>query len=174
MRRAAALLLALVCAACGYRTGFTPPDDVTVGVAFFDNQSKERNLERDLHGPLTDSVQRLVDAPLVTPSAAEYRIEGRVLDFRRRGGIRDTNNVQLETGVRITVEARLMRRGLAGVAGAPSEPEILRMITVSDERGYALDDPDGESQARENALRNIADRIVIELFADLAWDSPAP
>jgi hypothetical protein len=159
-------LLAL-CAACGYRTGYTPPVGATVGVAFFENISKERDLDRDFHVPLTESVQRIVRAPLVQPDRAEYRIDGRILEFRRRNGIRDTDNRLLETGVRITVEARLER-----LAPGASEREVLRRIEVQDERGFALSDPGGEAAARARALRNIADRVVIDLFADLAWDAP--
>lgn len=162
-----ALALLALCAACGYRTGYTPPVGATVGVAFFENISKERDLDRDFHVPLTESVQRIVRAPLVQPDRAEYRIDGRILEFRRRNGIRDTNNKLLETGVRITVEARLER-----LAPGASEREVLRRIEVQDERGYALSDPGGEAAARARALRNIADRVVIDLFADLAWDAP--
>lgn len=162
-----ALALLALCAACGYRTGYTPPVGATVGVAFFENISKERDLDRDFHVPLTESVQRIVRAPLVQPDRAEYRIDGRILEFRRRNGIRDTNNKLLETGVRITVEARLER-----LAPGASEREVVRRIEVQDERGYALSDPGGEAAARARALRNIADRVVIDLFADLAWDAP--
>lgn len=165
-RRLGALLLALGASACGYRTGYTPPVGATVGVAFFENISKERDLDRDFHVPLSESVQRIVRAPLVQPDRAVYRIDGRILDFRRRNGIRDPDNKLLETGVRITVEARLERLGPQG------ELEVLRRIEVQDERGYALSDPGGETAARARALRNIADRVVIDLFADLAWDAP--
>jgi hypothetical protein len=163
----AALLVPLLAGACGYRTGYTPPVGATVGVAFFENISKERDLDRDFHPPLTDAVQRIVRAPLVSPDRAEYRIDGRMLDFRRRNGIRDTDNTLLETGVRITVEARLER-----LNASTGEREVLRRIEVQDERGYALSDSGGEAAARARALRNIADRVVIDLFADLAWDAP--
>ena len=85
----------------------------------------------------------------------------------RRNGIRDTDNRLLETGVRITVEARLER-----LAPGDTEREVLRRIEVQDERGYALSVSGGETEARARALRYIADRVVIDLFADLAWDAP--
>ncbi len=164
---AAATAVALLAAACGYRAGYTPPVGATVGVAFFENLSKERDLDRDLHPPLSESVQRIVRAPLVHPERAEFRIEGRILDFRRRNGIRDTENRLLETGVLISVEARLVHTPLGA-----TEPEVLRVVTVQDERGYNLDEGNGEAEARLRALRNISDRVVIDLFADLAWDAP--
>jgi hypothetical protein len=163
----AVLLLALCAAGCGYRTGYTPPVGATVGVAFFENVSKERDLDRDFHVPLSESAQRIVRAPLVQPDRAEYLITGRILEFRRRNGIRDTDNRLLETGVRITVEARLERLAPGG-----TEREVLRRIEVQDERGYALSVSGGETEARARALRYIADRVVIDLFADLAWDAP--
>jgi hypothetical protein len=49
---------------------------------------------------------------------------------------------------------------------------VLRVVTVQDERGYNLDESNGEAEARLRALRNISDRVVIDLFADLAWDAP--
>ncbi|MBM3990682.1 MAG: hypothetical protein FJ298_06700 [Planctomycetes bacterium] len=161
------VLVALAASACGYRSGYTPPGGSSVGVAFFENVSKERDLDRDFHLPLTDSVQRIVRAPLVAPDRARYRIDGRMLDFRRRNGIRSANNSLLETGVRITVEARLERRN-----PDTGELEVLRRIEVQDERGYVQGDVGGEAGARARALRNLADRVVIDLFADLAWEAP--
>ncbi|MCY3002186.1 MAG: LPS assembly lipoprotein LptE [Planctomycetota bacterium] len=161
-----ALVLAGLLGACGYSTGFRPPEGRTVGVAFFENVSKLRDLDRDLQGPLSEAVQRIVHAPLVSPELADYRIEGKILEFRRRNGIRDGQNRLLETGVQVVVEARLVRGGSVGPDGLP---EVLRRVRVGDERGYLKSDPLGEAGALERVLRNVSDRIVIELFADLAW-----
>jgi hypothetical protein len=172
---AVSLFAALWLAGCGYRTGFTVPEQRAVGVAIFDNVSRERDLERELHSALTDSVQRLVDAPLVSPSSADLRIDGRITEYIRRSGIRNKDNVRLETGVRITIVASLVRPGTAPPdAASETEPaveavEVLRQVVVSDERGYLLEDPVGEARARELVLRHIADRVVIELFGDLAF-----
>lgn len=172
-RRALAALLVLAAAlasGCGYSTGFTPPEGRSVGVAFFENVSKERDLDRDFHGPLTEAVQRVVHAPLVAAERADYRIQGRMLELRRRNGIRDSQNRLLETGVQVVVEAELV------LAGAPLDaqgrPEVLRRVRVTDERGYVRSDPFGEANARALVLRNIADRVVIDLFADFAWPAP--
>jgi hypothetical protein len=170
---ALAVGLAMGLAGCGYRTGFTLPEQRTVGVAIFDNASKERDLESRLHDALTDSVQRMIDAPLVAPSASDLRIDGRIVEYIRRSGIRNKDNVRLETGVRVTVLARLIRAGaevpeIAEGADVPAN-EVLRQITVSEERGYLLADPVGETCALELVLHHLADRIVIELFADLAF-----
>jgi hypothetical protein len=173
LRRVAALA-ACVLGACGYRAGFTLPEQRTVGVAIFDNSSKQRDVERELHVALTDSVERIVDAPLVAPSAADYKIDGRVIEYVRRGGIRSKDNVRLETGVRITVFARLIRASReARPENAPVDPaDVLRQVTVTDERGYLLDDPIGEVRARELVLHYIADRIVFDLFGDVGSGEP--
>ena len=67
---AIALGLAALLGACGYSTGFKPPEGRSVGVAFFENVSKLRDLDRDLQGPLSEAVQRIVHAPLVSPELA--------------------------------------------------------------------------------------------------------
>ena len=167
-----ALALALAAAACGYTTGFTLPESKNVGVAMFGNDSKERDVERQFHGFLADSVERLVNAPLVSPTDADYVIDGKVVTYERRGGIRSKDNVLLETGVRITVVGRLLRRSRLPGGSADPLGEVLRQVTVTDERGYLLEDPLGEPNARELVLRNIADRLVLDLFADQAYSEP--
>ncbi len=171
-----ALLAATLLSACGYSTGFSLPESKSVGVAVFANDSRERNVESELHGFVTDAVERFVDSRLVSPHLADFVIDGRVVDYHRRGGIRNKSNVLLETGVRIVVVGRLVRRSnTAAGAQATSEGEVgevLRQVTVSDERGYLIADPLGESQARDSALRNIAERLVLDLFADQAYSEP--
>jgi hypothetical protein len=166
--------LALALLGCGYRAGFTIPEQKTVGVAIFGNTSKERDVERDLHGALSEAVQRLVASPLVTPSTADYLIDGYVVEYARRSGIRSKDNVRLETGVRISVVAELVRQTGRADGREPAPEDVVRRVTVFDERGYLLADPLGESRARELVLRNLAERIVVELFADLAFADVAP
>jgi hypothetical protein len=163
---AAAASLALLIAACGYRTGFTVPDAQSVAVEIFGNDSKERDLEVELHDHLTDALDRLIDAPIVTPERADLVIRGTVLEYARRGGIRNTDNVLLENGVRITVQARLVR------PGEDAHEQVLRQLKVADDRGFLVEDPLGEMDARARVLRHIADRLVLDLFGDLAYEAP--
>jgi hypothetical protein len=177
----------MVAAGCGYRTGFEVPDDVrTVGVRLFQNDSKQRDLERELHLWMSDSVQRLVGATLVDPRRADLVLEGRLLDYSRRSGIRSPDNLLLETGVKIALEARLVRpaalalapeqaaptgsRAADGALGVPAVPSgsVLWRRTLSQEFGFRLDEAGGEGRTRERALRSLADRIVLEAFAQLA------
>jgi hypothetical protein len=211
-RASLAVVLALVAGACGYKSGFVLPEGESIGVKVFGNDSKLRDIEMRLHPYLTDSVQRLVSADLVGPARASVWIEGVVLDYVRRGGIRSPDNVQLETGVQIVVLARLVRRveaplpdsatnstdaanagsgsnsgsnsesisratsgttsGARGGAHPGDSPTtlVLREVTVVDERGYLLGDPAGESRAVASVLRNIADRVVLDLMSDLAYE----
>ena len=107
------LLAVLLLCGCGYSSGFFLPDGrVTVGVEFFDNTSPVRDLEAELHGYLTDSVQRMVHARIVPPDEADYVIRGTVVTFARRRGIRSPDNVQLERGIRIAAQAELWEREL--------------------------------------------------------------
>ncbi len=171
--RLVALALAGLCAvigaaSCGYRSGFSLPEGQTIGVKVFDNQCKLRDVEMRLHPYLTDAVQRFVAADLVSPARADVWIEGVVLEYSRRGGIRSSQNVQLETGVLIAVQARLVERLRDPTDGATTR--VLRELTVTDERGYLTSDPLGESNAVTAVLRNVADRLVLDLVADLAYE----
>jgi hypothetical protein len=169
-RRAAAALRGLLAAlglgalgaglaGCGYSTGqVITVERRSVGVEIFDNGSREPDLERDLHLVLSRSVRDLVHAPLVAPAEAELRLQGGILEYRRRGGIRSADNELLETGVGLTVEARLVDR--EGVVLATSRPGTVWV-------GYLVDEVEGEVDARDRALRNIADRIVLDLFTAL-------
>ena len=167
-------LAAIGTGACGYRAGFELGAGQQIGVAIFDNQSLERDIERELHAQLTDAVQRMVASPLVSPGRADYRIEGRVVEYRRRTGIRDIDNRRLESGVQIIVSARLVRAVAPGGRADDDSSRIVREITVSDERGFLFADPLGEASARDEVLRNVADRIVIDLMADSAWNDSRP
>jgi hypothetical protein len=53
------------------------------------------------------------------------------------------------------------------------QDEVLRRVSVSDESGFRLEEPNGELDARDRVLRRIADRIVLELFAPLDYESRA-
>jgi hypothetical protein len=188
------LLGALHGTSCGYATGFTLPDSQTVGVAIFDNDSKQRDIEVEVHSAVTDSLDRMVGATVVDPRNADLVITGTVVTYEHRGGIRDKDNVRLENGVRITIKAQLVRRGSGPPSPQPAEPkkkskgqgkgqgqepdesgdQVLRQITVSDDRGFLIEDQFGESKARANALRYLADRLVLDLFADLAYEAHPP
>ena len=164
-------LLGVLAPACGYRFGLTLPDRAeTVAVEIFANDTRLRDLERDFHQELTQSLSRRVSARLVSVREADLVVRGRLIDFSRRSGIRSTDNELLESGVLIAVEARLERRRPEG------EPELLTSASHVAESGYLLDDPrliggtESELEARERALRNLADRLVMELFEPVSYE----
>lgn len=158
-------------AACGYRTGFLVPEHIgSIGVEIFDNVSKVRDLEAEVHDYVTESLRSRTEAHLVPPSLAELVIRGRVLDYSRRSGIRNRDNQLLETGVEITVEAELVRRR----SDPEAREEVLRRITVDEESGFRLQEPNGEFDAKERVLRRLADRIVLELLAEFTQEGDSP
>jgi hypothetical protein len=132
--RQVAALLAALAPACGYSSGFLVEDPRTVAVEIFQNDSKERDLESELHAELTESMNRMVHAPLVSPSGADLLVRGTLLAYERRSGIRSPQNVLLETGVRISVRAQLVRRrgpyrpggGQGGLPELEGEPDVLQ------------------------------------------------
>ncbi|MAE29713.1 MAG: hypothetical protein CMJ87_12165 [Planctomycetes bacterium] len=147
-------------ASCGYTRGLMPPAPArTVGVAFFGNEGKLPDLERDLHRELVRSLGDLVSAPLAAPQRADATVRGRILSTTRRGGVRDPENSLLESGLRIAVEARLW-----GPEG-PLGPLVRQDTWV----GIRLDRLGRESDARARALAQLADALILELFA-----SPPP
>jgi hypothetical protein len=195
VRGVAALALGLVAGACGYSTGFRPPEGVeTVGVEIFGNDSKLPDLELEMHEALVQSTSRLVHAPIVEPGKADLVLRGRIVEYRRRGGIRSSDNELLETGVRIVVDVQLVRRFPQSAVAPGPEPDrsgeppshrddrismpptaanerVVRPMRATQEFGYRLSEPAAEARARERTLTNLADRIVLVLFSTLAYES---
>ena len=177
-RFAAVLMLfaAGVFGACGYRTGLLAPENArTVGVEFFGNDGPLRDLEVQLQSELSQAVARMVAVRIVDPEGAELLVRGRVVDYSRRSGIRSPQNVLQETGVRITVEASLVdpKRRL-DADGKPLPLRVLRQARTMSESGYRTEEPDGEAAARARALRNLADRLTLDLFGAVAYEPPDP
>jgi len=151
-----ALLGALAGSGCGYSNSLRVSERYpSVGVEFFGNDALERDLERPLQDEMSRALRDMSDAQLVAPSRADAVLRGKILLYNRRSGIRSEDNVLLETGVRIDVEASLYRRGVA-------KPE--RTTKVSSAVGYTLDDPGNEIDARNRALRHIAEELILTLL----------
>lgn len=170
-----ALALALL-PGCGWHTGLVPPGGAhSVGVEYFDNDTPERDIEAELSGELGRSLLQLVDAPVVPPEEADVVLQGRIEVYRRRGGVRNEDNVLLEAGVRIAVRAELVDRRSGTALGST------RAAVWSN---YAVDVATNEREARRRALRYIADQLVLDLFTPPSYEgtpeasppepSPAP
>lgn len=161
-RRGALPLLVLTAflAGCGYSTGFQlAPEYGAVGIEVFANDSFEPDLERDLHLQLTRSARNLLSAPVRSPGNADLVIRGRILSFGRRPGVRSGGNLLQETAVRIQVEAELWDRRSGETVAGPLKFE--RSV------GYALDARGQELEALGRTLKNLADRVVLDLVPRL-------
>lgn len=158
MRAVVLCALALLGAACGYRAGLPVAEDyASIGVEIFGNESYERDLERAVHAELTRAVRDMCDVPLEAPGQAQVIVRGRIVDYQRRGGVRTPENQLLETGLTITVEATLVDQRSRRPIGPPE--------TASGSVGYIVGEADGESTARNRALRKLCDELVLRLFA---------
>ena len=157
--RAVALALCwLGASGCGYSTRLVLHDaGDSVGVELFGNSSLERDVERELHVEMTRAVRNLIDLPLRSPERADLVLRGKILQYHRRGGIRSPQNRLLETGLRIVVSASLVDRASGERLSGPLE--------IPTEVGYSLAGVGSEAAARTRALRNLAERIALDLFA---------
>ena len=172
-------LLAALClslASCGYSAGLRAPEGYsTIGLEFFGNDSDLRDLEADLYQAISLSLNQLVGTPLAAPGEANLVVRGNIIEYRRRGGARDENNLRQETGVRLTVEAYLWNRRTGARVGSISTSEIETGYTVGQGSfdtstiDETVRDPNleraNELNARARALRLTAEKLVFELFA---------
>lgn len=149
------ILGALPAAGCGYSSSLRVSERYpSLGLEVFGNDSYERDLERPLHDQMSLALRDLSDARLVSPGQAAAVLRGKILLYQRRAGIRSEDNVLLETGVRIEVEASLF------VQGNP----VRGPVRASSAIGYTLDDPNNEQEARDRALRHIAEELILTLL----------
>lgn len=154
-------LAAFFVVGCGYTSGLRLPEHYhSVGIEVFTNDSFEPDVERDLHEMLSTQVNELVHAPLESPAVSDVVLEGRITSWSRRDGIRDQRtNALLESAVVVRAEGWLTDR-LTG-------DRIGSLAQASTRIGYVIGEPEGEYQAQERALRDIAQRLVLDLFSDL-------
>jgi len=170
--RPLAMLLGLALGACGYHTGLVAPEGAqTIGVEYFGNDGPLRDVELQLQIELSNAIARMLPARQVDPRDADLVVRGRVIDYSRRSGIRSPDNELLETGVRITVEASLVDpTERYGPTGERLPLRVLRHTVTLAESGYRLDETDGENAARARAMRNLADRLALDLFGPVAYE----
>lgn len=151
-------LALLALAGCGYSTGLRVTErHRTIGVEFFGNRTYERDLERPFHDELSRVLRDTSDAALVDPGRAEVVVRGMIRGFNRRSGIRSPENERLETGIYFEVEAELVDRA----RDVPIRGPVRHGAWV----GYTLVPPENEREARERVMRNVAQELVLDLFA---------
>jgi len=154
-----ACLALFVCCACGWHAGLGAPGgarSVGIEAAQRDGKVLERGLEPELTDALSEAVVDWVDLPLVRVSQADLVVRGTVLEYRRRGGVRNTDNELVETAVFVRASAELFDRRTGKAVGAP--------VQAQDWSGFGLDDPGNEENARARALRHVAVSLILDLF----------
>lgn len=165
----ALLLVTLGAPGCGWHAGLVLPEGAhTVGVEIFDTARdlQERNLEPLLADAVTRSVIDLVRAPLVAPERADVVLRGRILDYRRRAGIRDAENRLIETGLLVSISAELVERRSGRVLASRGEEHVWT--------GYLLGEQaaEHESEARDRSVEYIARSLVLNLFRPTDANAP--
>jgi hypothetical protein len=171
VRVARALLLALLGAAasCGYTAGLVVPENArSVGVEVFKNGTLLRNLEVEVTSEVARSIADLVGLPLVPPDEADVVVRGSITAYSRRGGVRDEDNRRLETAISVGVVADLVRRRTGEVLSS-SATGLAAAFVLED--NVVADDVPTEVAARDRAIENLADRLVLDLFNPLSYES---
>ena len=159
-----ALLLALLGASCGWHAGLElPPGANDLGLEYFDNLTPEPDLEAELALELSDFLVSHLEAPLVSPERADVVVRGKLLRFRRRGGARSRENELLEAAVRVDATAELVQR---------SSGAVLARSTSGIWSSFTTESAFGESEARQRALRHVAEALLLELLAQASLEMP--
>lgn len=171
-RAALAALLALgsaLLAGCGWHAGLAAPAGArTIAVTFADNDTNVPGLEVAFTDALHRALLDRVDLDLTQGASADLRLESQLVDLRRRGGVRDDEARLLESGVTLVVESRLVDQR-TGTALASSTRAISSGFVVGP--GASPATAVGESAARERVIDNLADGVVLDLFAPLSYES---
>lgn len=157
MRRLLVLAAALL-AGCGWHAGLATPEGArSIGVEAVRRSATvlERGLEPRLTDALSEAVVDWVDLPLADPREADLVVRAEVLEYRRRGGVRNTDNELTETAVFVRARAELVDRRTGRSRGP---------VQAQEWSGYALDDVNNEEAASERALRHVAVSLVLDLF----------
>lgn len=161
-------LAATALTGCGWHVGLAAPAGArTVAVQYADNDTRVPELEVEFTDALHRSMLDRLDLDLVEGGAADLVIESRLVDLRRRGGIRDDEARLLESGVTIVVEARLLE-GSTGAVLATSRRSIGSGFVVGP--GASPATAAGEPLAQDRVLHNLADGVVLDLFTPLAYE----
>jgi hypothetical protein len=143
---------------CGYSAGLRVSEHhSSVGLEIFGNDAYERDLERPFDDQMSRALRDFSDAPIVDVSRADVLVRGMIRTYLRRSGIRSPENVPLETGVTIEVTAALYDRA--------SGKRLTEDCKATSAVGYLLGATENELEARDRALRHIAEELALDLFA---------
>jgi len=161
--RAALTGLLTLAASCGWHGGLEVPGNArTIGIEVFDVPPEilERNLEPRLSEALTRAVVDLVDAPVASPAEADVVVRGRILDYRRRFGVRDKENQLRESGVYVSATATLVDRRTGEALAPAAQAHVWSGYVIEADASVP-----NEAEARDRALRNVAQSLILDLLS---------
>ena len=167
---------ALLFAGCGYSTGLGLSRSYdSIGVEFFGNQTLERDIELPLYDQISRALRDFGDVSLTEPSHAQVVVRGTIREYHFRSGIRSKDNELLETGVFVEIEGSLFSRATGKVLSGPARAYKWVGFVVTGSKPPEFPPPDfvassvdrakNERDARDRALRVVADELVLQLFA---------
>ena len=174
--RALAFLLGWAClwataglAGCGWHAGLPRPLGArSLAVTFPGNDSQLRDLEIDLGQALAEAALDRLSLRLVAPAEADLVIRGRIVDFRRLGGIRAADNELVEAQDEIRVELSLVESATGNELGSASRGLRSGFVTSID---VAPTNAEDEREIQLRLARNLAEGLILELFDPLDYET---
>ncbi|QDU85498.1 hypothetical protein Pla163_26290 [Planctomycetes bacterium Pla163] len=167
-----ALAAGLLLGACGWHTGLGVPAGArTVSIEFAANETRLPDLEVDLTDALYRALLDRLDLAVVSYDEADLVLDARLVDLRRRGGVRDEDARLLEGGVILGVEVDLRDRR-SGEVLETSRRRLSSGYVVGP--GLSPATAPGEPLARTRVLHNLADGVVLDLFAPTNGNGAVP
>ncbi|MFQ5655058.1 MAG: LPS assembly lipoprotein LptE [Planctomycetota bacterium] len=153
----AVLCLLLLAAGCGYSSASRLPEGVQrLAVQVFRNETfpLRRDLEYDLARVLRQELELRSGAVIVERSRADAVLEGAILSFREGVLAEGPGDTVRESSIDLTVLFRLVRSG---------DGSVVVESTVSDHAAFSVARGETIGDARREAIREIAGRIIDEL-----------
>lgn len=142
---------------CGYRLGYQMPANVyRMAVPMFRNETfpLRREFEFDLTRAVRRELELRTDAQLVSSDHADAVLNGTIVDIRERVLTEGPLDSIQESSIAVTVAIQLVRR---------SDDTVLVNRIITDHAAFSAVDGENIDTARQEALGEIAERIVAAL-----------
>jgi len=150
------LLVAVACAGCGYRCGYTVRRDIrSVSMPVFANDSFYRNIELGLTHEVTTAIEKKTPYRLVGSRGADAVLEGRIRDYRTTVLQEDARNNPTEIQLALVVHVTLRR---------PGDGTMLYDGDIREAESYSPSLGNSESHTWAALIRRTAARIVETAF----------
>ncbi len=166
----ALLASAALAAGCGWRAGMPVPTGArTIAIGFAQNDTRLPEVEVDLTNALHRAALDRLDLA-ISDGSADLLLEARIVDLRRRGGVRSEDARLLEAGATFVIEADLVDGSSGAVLGTTTRRLTSGYVVGTAESPATSPD---EPAARARLLDNLADGVVLDLFAPLSYNRAA-